>query len=87
MLDELKNEINPAGADEHWKTARTALERIRIAFSKRGLNPHIFFVGAAIEQKMSSEIWRMLKKGTLENAANLTDDAQIASLSRWLCSL
>ena len=29
----------------------------------------------------------LLKKGTLSNAANLTDDDQIASLSRWLCNL
>lgn len=31
-LGELKGGIDPAGADEHWKTANTALERIRSAF-------------------------------------------------------
>jgi hypothetical protein len=36
---------------------------------------------------MASEIWSLLEDGTLENAANLTDDNQIASVSRWLCSL
>jgi hypothetical protein len=46
-----------------------------------------FFIGAAIEKKMANEIWSQLKDGTLDNAANLTDDDQIASVSRWLCGL
>jgi hypothetical protein len=86
-LGELKGGIDPAGADEHWKTARTALIRIQEAFAKLRLKPHTFFVGAAIEKKMASEIWNQLRKGILENAANLTDDNQIASVSRWLCNL
>lgn len=86
-LGELKGGIDPAGADEHWKTARTALNRIHEAFSKHKLKPHTFFIGAAIETKMATEIWRMLKAGSLENAANLTNDDQLVSISRWLCSL
>jgi hypothetical protein len=86
-LGELKGGIDPAGADEHWKTARTALNRIQKAFSNFGLKPHTFFIGAAIEKKMASEIWSQLEDGTLENAANLTDDIQVASVSRWLCNL
>jgi len=80
-LGELKGGIDPAGADEHWKTARTALNRIQEAFARLGLKPHTFFIGAA------SEIWAQLENGSLENAANLTDDNQIASVSRWLCHL
>jgi hypothetical protein len=79
--------IDPAGADEHWKTARTALERIRTAFSKAGLAPQTFFVGAAIENKMAGEIWEQLTSGMLGNAANLNEENQIASISRWLCTL
>ncbi len=86
-LGELKGGIDPAGADEHWKTARTALNRIQQAFSKAGFKPHIFFIGAAIEKKMANEIWNLLEEGTIENASNLTDDDQIASVSRWLCNL
>ncbi|HXG68278.1 MAG TPA: AvaI/BsoBI family type II restriction endonuclease [Blastocatellia bacterium] len=86
-LGELKGGIDPAGADEHWKTARTALNRIQKAFSDFGLKPHTFFIGAAIEKKMATEIWSQLEEGTLENAANLTDDNQVASVSRWLCNL
>ena len=86
-LGELKGGIDPAGADEHWKTARTALHRIEEAFARLGCNPHLFFVGAAIEKKMANEIWSQLESGAFENAANLTDDNQIASVSRWLCNL
>ncbi|MCR4316623.1 MAG: restriction endonuclease [Planctomycetes bacterium] len=86
-LGELKGGIDPAGADEHWKTARTALDRIIDAFGEHKLKPHIFFVGAVIETKMATEIWKMLKKGDLENAANLTDEYQLTSLSSWICSL
>jgi len=86
-LGELKGGIDPAGADEHWKTARTALDRIHKAFAKHRVKPHTFFIGAAIEAKMASEIWTLLERGILENAANLTDEDQIASITRWLCSL
>jgi type II restriction enzyme len=86
-LGELKGGIDPAGADEHWKTARTALARIRAVFEQSGQRPHTFFVGAAIAKKMAQEIWTDLEAGTLENAANLTVDAHVASLARWLYSL
>ncbi|MDP2725749.1 MAG: AvaI/BsoBI family type II restriction endonuclease [Syntrophales bacterium] len=86
-LGELKGGIDPAGADEHWKTARTSLTRIRKAFSDKGLSPNTFFVGAAIENSMAEEIWHQLEDGTLSNAANLTDADQVASLCGWLCNL
>jgi len=86
-LGELKGGIDPAGADEHWKTARTALIRIQTVFGQSSLKPHTFFIGAAIAKKMASEIWFQLEDGTLENAANLTVESQVASISRWLCSL
>ena len=86
-LGELKGGIDPAGADEHWKTAGSALARIRDAFRKQVLNPPIFYVGAAIAEKMASEIWEHLQDGRLTNAANLTCDDQVASLCSWLCEL
>jgi len=85
-LGELKGGIDPAGADEHWKTARTALNRIYEAFAKQKLKPHTFFIGAAIETKMAGEIWNMLKQGSLENAANLTDEDHISSITSWICT-
>ncbi|MFH1228728.1 MAG: AvaI/BsoBI family type II restriction endonuclease [Planctomycetota bacterium] len=84
---ELKGGIDPAGADEHWKTAHTALSRIRKAFSKKPLRLQTFFIGAAIEKKMAGEIWEQLKDGTLTNAANLTNQDQVNSLCNWLIKL
>ena len=84
-LGELKGGIDPAGADEHWKTARTALDRIHRAFARH--RPATFFIGAAIESKMAAEIWALLENGTIQQAANLTDDDQIAAITRWLCEL
>lgn len=86
-LGELKGGIDPAGADEHWKTARTALSRIRKAFNEKELSPHTFFVGAAIAKNMAGEIWEHLETGKLSNAANLTDSDQVASLCNWLANL
>lgn len=84
-LGELKGGIDPAGADEHWKTASSALDRIRNAFEKHELFPSIFYIGAAIQKRMAEEIWEHLENETISNAANLTVDAQIVSLCRWIC--
>jgi len=86
-LGELKGGVDPAGADEHWKTAGTALGRIREAFAKKKLYPAIFYVGAAIKEKMASEIWAQLEDGRLTNAANLSDETHVVSLCRWLYDL
>lgn len=86
-LGELKGGIDPAGADEHWKTARTALSRIRDSFSKKGYSPFLIFVGAAIEKKMAEEIWNDLEAGKLQNAANLTNVDQLTNLCSWLCQI
>lgn len=84
---ELKGGIDPAGADEHWKTGKTALTRIRTAFEKQNLKPSLFFVGAAIAKKMAQEIWADLEVGFLSNAANLTNPLQATSLAQWLITI
>jgi hypothetical protein len=86
-LGELKGGIDPGGADEHWKTTLGALNRIREAFSRAGHSPLTFFVGSAIARRMAGEIWNQLENGTLNNAANLNEENQVASISRWLCNL
>jgi hypothetical protein len=86
-LGELKGGIDPAGADEHWKTANAHLGRIRRSFAALPHTPLLFFVGNAIEASMASEIWTQLESGELANAANLTDDRQAVSLVSWLCGL
>ncbi len=86
-LGEIKGGIDPAGADEHWKTARTGLTRIRASFSGQDLSPKTFFIGAAIADRMAEEIWQQLEAGTLNNAANLTDNEQVASICNWIVGL
>ena len=88
MFGELKGGIDPAGADEHWKTGNTALNRIRTKFAAAGY-PRVMtsFVGAAIERAMAKEIYAQLQSGLLTNAANLTNDAQLAEYSNWLIGL
>lgn len=57
---ELKGGIDPAGADEHWKTAKTALQRIEEAFKAKQINvPNLVFIGAAIESSMANEIFAL----------------------------
>lgn len=86
-LGELKGGIDPAGADEHWKTANSALNRIRTAFKNISLNPKTFFIGAAIEKNMAIEIFHQLETGNLNFAGNLTNDKQLFSLCKWLIEL
>lgn len=86
-LGELKGGIDPAGADEHWKTANSALNRIRNSFDKINLNPQTFFIGAAIENAMAAEIVKELETGVLNNAANLTNDEQLTAICDWIIDL
>ena len=86
-LGELKGGGDPAGADEHWKTARSALTRIHTAFSNAETYPSLFFVGAAIAKNMAIEICGRLENNTLANAANLTDDDQLAAIAQWIRTL
>ncbi len=86
-LGELKGGIDPAGADEHWKTANSALKRIRDSFSAQNHQPFTFFVGAAIEKAMAQEIYQQLENNILTNGANLTNENQVVSLCSWLIAL
>lgn len=87
MLGELKGGIDPAGADEHWKTARTALERIRETYADRDKPILTSFISAAIEASMAEEICGMLSNGKLNFAANLTKDPQVTSYCEWMLAL
>lgn len=86
-LGELKGGIDPAGADEHWKTANSALNRIRTSFDKKKLKPQTFFIGAAIENAMAVEIFKQLQIGSMNNAANLTHDKQLTKICDWIINL
>lgn len=88
MFGELKSGIDPAGADEHWKTGNSALDRIRKNFSAAGFpNIKTSFIAAAIERAMAEEIFFQLQTGTLTSAANLTKDGQMTEFCNWLLDL
>lgn len=82
---EVKGGIDPAGADEHWKTANSALERVRYSFGLQ--RPALFLAGAAIVDSMAAEIISQLRDNRLTFAANLTKPEQVADLADWLVSL
>jgi Restriction endonuclease BsobI len=51
------------------------------------MSPYIVFVGAAIATKMATEIWADFESRVLSNAANLTNEDQVASVCRWLVNV
>jgi hypothetical protein len=70
---EVKGGADPAGSDEHWKTARSALERILERAQQHGVEkPPLSFVGRTIVKKVAVEIKAWLDRGDLVSAYNLT---------------
>lgn len=87
LLGELKAGIDPAGADEHWKTANSALRRITDAYSAEKHPVKTVFIGAAIERAMAVEIYDQLTNNMLTNAANLSDEEQMVEVCNWIAKL
>lgn len=85
MFGELKGGIDPAGADEHWKTGNTALSRILSSFASYDIKTS--FIAAAIEKKMAGEIFSQYDKGILTNVANITVDNQLTEYCKWIINL
>lgn len=85
---EIKGGADPAGSDEHWKTARSALDRISAAFKEEYAKPpKLFFAGLSIVPGVAKEIVEHLDNGKLNKAANLARSRQVADLAEWLISL
>lgn len=84
---ELKGGMDPAGADEHWKTGNTALERIRESYKHNGETIKTCFIAASIADSMAKEIYNQLSSGLLSNAANLMNDYQLVDICNWLLDL
>lgn len=87
LLGELKAGIDPAGADEHWKTANSALRRITDAYTAEKHPVKTVFIGAAIERAMAAEIYTQLTDDLLTNAANLSDEEQMVEVCSWMAEL
>ena len=85
---EIKGGADPAGSDEHWKTARSALERISASFKEvESERPKLFFAGLSIVPGVATEIVEHLGVGKLNRAANLARVEQVSQLAEWLITL
>lgn len=85
---EVKGGADPAGSDEHWKTACSAFNRIRTAFKDKKMQPPaMFFAGLSIVSGVAVEICKDLASGGLVKAANLARSSQVENMAVWIAKL
>jgi hypothetical protein len=74
---ELKGGADPAGSDEHWKTATQALNRILLACEKTGREqPPLSFMATILVDRVAREAQEWLDQGKLTSVYNLTQIAE-----------
>jgi hypothetical protein len=70
---ELKGGADPAGSDEHWKTAKSAFDRIIDAASATGRpKPKLSFIATILVDRVAHEAALWIKQGKLSSVYNLT---------------
>lgn len=70
---EVKGGADPAGSDEHWKTATQALSRILDAAEKTNRNkPKLSFLATILVERVAIEAQRWIDDGKLTSVYNLT---------------
>lgn len=70
---EIKGGADPAGSDEHWKTATQALNRILEAAQKTGRpQPKLSFLATILVDRVAIEAQRWIDDGKLTSVYNLT---------------
>jgi hypothetical protein len=70
---ELKGGADPAGSDEHWKTATEALNRIIEASVETGREtPQLSFIATIFVDRVARSAQKWLDEGKLKSAYNLT---------------
>ncbi len=75
-MAELKGGADPAGSDEHWKTATQALVRVIDASEKTGRKrPFISFIAAILVERVAIEAQQWIDEGELTSVYNLTQIA------------
>jgi len=75
-MAELKGGADPAGSDEHWKTATQALVRVIEASEKTGREkPFISFIAAILVERVAVEAQQWIDEGELTSVYNLTQIA------------
>ncbi len=78
---ELKGGADPAGSDEHWKTATRAFSRIIEAAEKtRRPRPMLSFLATILVDRVAVEAELMLERGELTSVYNLTKIANDPAL-------
>ncbi len=77
---ELKGGADPAGSDEHWKTATRAFDRILLACESTGRpKPPLSFIATILVERVAREAEEWITQGKLKSVYNLTqiaDDPQ-----------
>lgn len=74
---EIKGGADPAGSDEHWKTATQALSRILEACEKTGRSkPDLSFLATIIVERVAREAQVWIEQGKLTSVYNLTKIAE-----------
>jgi len=70
---ELKGGADPAGSDEHWKTAKSAFDRIIDASGKSGRpTPKLSFIATILVDRVAHQAAIWIKQGKLTSVYNLT---------------
>jgi hypothetical protein len=78
---ELKGGADPAGSDEHWKTATRAFSRIMEAAEKtQRPRPMLSFLATILVDRVAEEADLMLERGELTSVYNLTKIANDPAL-------
>jgi len=74
---ELKGGADPAGSDEHWKTATQAFNRILLACEKTGREkPPLSFIATILVDRVAREAEEWIRTGKLTSVYNLTQIAE-----------
>jgi hypothetical protein len=74
---ELKGGADPAGSDEHWKTATRAFDRILDAVVKtRRPKPDLSFIATILVDRVAREAALWIQQGKLTSVYNLTQIAE-----------
>jgi hypothetical protein len=73
---ELKGGADPAGSDEHWKTATRAFDRILLACERTNRpQPPLSFIATILVERVAREAADWIDQGKLTSVYNLTQIA------------
>jgi hypothetical protein len=77
MSESVEGGADPAGSDEHWKTATQAFNRILLACEKTGREqPPMSFMATILVDRVACEAQEWLDQGKLTSVYNLTQIAE-----------